>query len=299
MKMALLALAAPALLVCPRPAQADVFGGDVPVLTGILVQATQTVSQLNESLQTAKRAYEEARRIASYADEAAEAYRQFGELNAELSRGDVGGLLDQAFPEAASLRDEARRLGEGGRWAEGSGELRRMVQVCLRVGQCTQVREALSVKQTREALDTVFGPSPAALSELQAVDSEVAVAVAASTAQEGRGAVSRAYAAELMRQCQRQRQGGGNSALAACQAAAAAADIAKLESDADVGDAVSQGNRLQALQLALESQARKRDLVEAQERRDVLLEGAKHLAGPPVNVQTEGFDVLGEGAGAP
>lgn len=285
-------LLAAVLVLTPNVARADIFGADIPVLGGILVQATQTVASINEQLRTARESYEEFRRMAGYAEDAAQAFEEFSQLNAELMGGELGAMFDQAFPEIASIRADAQRLASGGRWAEANGDLRRMVQVCLRVGQCTSVREALSFQQTREALDSVFGAAPDRLLELQAVDSEAAVAIAASTAQDGRGAVVREYAAELMRQCQQRRSGSSPTAQAACTAAAAAAEIANLESNADLADAVSQGNRIQALQLALKSQDRKRELLEAQERRSLLLEGARQLAVPPPRVETEGFDVL-------
>jgi uncharacterized phage infection (PIP) family protein YhgE len=279
---------AAAALVLPGVAHADMFGGDLPLLTGILTQATSTVSQLSSMLQAAKASYDQMKQMAGYAADAADAYRQFTQLNSALFKGDLAGTLEQAFPEAAALRDEASRDASGG-WLQGNGQLRRMVNLCVSTGNCAQAQDALSFDQTRRALSTAFGLAPT--SELAAADNEAAVAISASSAQEGRGAVDRAYASDLMKECQSH---GGKTNLASCQAAAAAAQIAAVQQNADVADAVAQGNRLQALQLELKGEERKRELLEAQQRRDVLVEGAQEAASAPPRVETEGFDALGE-----
>src|SRR5690349_20825566 len=185
----LTAAATVALFLWPASARADLVGADVPVLSGILVQATQTVMSVNESLRTARESYEEFRRLAGYADEASRAYQEFSQLNARMFSGDLQGAFDSAFPELAAIRADAERLSSGGRWAQGTGELRRLVHVCLQVGQCAEVRAALSFQQTREALSAMFGTAPEALRGLRAADDEAAVSIAASTAQEGRGAI--------------------------------------------------------------------------------------------------------------
>lgn len=271
-------------------ARADPFGGDLPLLSGLLVQATETVMTVNQQLATARRTYDEIRRFAGYAEEAADAFHEFSNLVGLLD-GSVQDVLDHAFPELSAIRAEAERLGGGGRFADNSGELGRLVRVCLGTGQCTLVREALSFQQTRESLAHVFGEAPEGAADLGAADDEAAVALAQSGATVGRSAVTREYAAELMKLCRRERAAANSGAAAACQAAAAAAQIASLESDANLADSVAQTNRLQALQLLLQAQERKRELREAQERRDLLLEGARVMARPPGRVTTDGFDV--------
>jgi hypothetical protein len=277
-----------AALVLPGVAHADLFGGDIPILSSILVQATQTVSQLSGMLQTAKASYDQMKEVAGYAADAAQAYREFTQLNQALFHGDMEGTLRQAFPEAAALRDEASRDAAGG-WLQGNGELRRRMGQCLSSGNCAQVQEALSFEETKKTLSTAFGLAPTG--ELAAADVEAAIAVSASSAQEGRGDISRAYAAALMKECEGK---GGNTNLASCQAAAAAAQIAATAQNADLADAVAQGNRLQALQLELSAEDKKREVLEAQERRDLLAEGAQAVAAPPPRVETDGFDALGE-----
>src|SRR6476659_5061882 len=150
------AAATAALFLWPASAHADLVGADVPVLSGILVQATQTVMSVNESLKTARESYEEFRRMAGYADEAARAYQEFSQLNARMFNGDLQGAFSEAFPEIASIRADAQQLA-------GGGEMRRLIQVCLQVGQCAQARAALTFQQTREALSALFGTAPEGL----------------------------------------------------------------------------------------------------------------------------------------
>src|SRR5687768_3613605 len=97
----LLLLTASLLLATPLTAHADALGADLPILGGILTQATQTVVSVNEQLRTARESFDELRRFAGYADEAAQAYREFSALNAELLGGEVQGVFDGAFPELA------------------------------------------------------------------------------------------------------------------------------------------------------------------------------------------------------
>src|SRR5687767_7853484 len=133
-----LVVSAISAVLIPTSARADMFGADIPVLSGILVQATDTVVKINEQIRTAKQSYEEIRRVAGYADEAAQAFKDFSNLNSKLFGGDLGGMLDQAFPDLSSIRAEASRAGGGGRWADGTGELRSLVSVCLTSGHCSQ-----------------------------------------------------------------------------------------------------------------------------------------------------------------
>lgn len=295
--LSVVVVAALALFLYPVAARADacVFGvcsgADLPLLGIMAANSAQTLSTLNTSLQSARASYEEIKRVAGLAQEAKDAFDEFSQLNTDLL-GEGRAMLDEAFPEVGRIRDEAAYVSAGGRWASSNGELRRMVKVCLTGGNCTEARQALSYNETRTAITTVFGLAPTGM--LDAVDTEAAVAVTASAAQEGRGAATRAYAEELMQQCVNKRATGAETALAACQAAAAAADIAALEGNANVADGVAQGNRIAAMQLMLESEKRKRELQEAQERRELLFEGAQQLMQPPPRIETEGFDLTKE-----
>lgn len=286
-----------AIAFSPGEARADACflgvcsGADLPLLGVMAANSAQTLSTLNTSLQQARASYDEIKRMAGIAQEAKDAFEEFRNFNTDLL-GEGRDMLDEAFPEVGRIRDEAAHLSAGGRWASNNGELRRMVRVCLTGGDCTEARQALTYSETRTAITTVFGLAPNGV--LDAVDSEAAVAVTASAATEGRSTATREYADELMKQCIAKRATGSQAALAACQAAAAAAEIAALEGNANVADGVAQGNRIAAMQLMLESEKRKRDLQEAHERRQVVLDGAKKMTEPPPRIETDGFDLVKE-----
>ena len=284
-------------LLAAQTARADPFGGDIPILTGILVQATDQVTRMSETLATLRSTYEDARRVAGYADDAYQAFNEFQHFNAELFRQDVTRSLEMAFPDVGYFR---RQASDTGPWAKGSGELQRLITLCLTGGTagCTQVQEAITLQQARDALSSTFGTAPEGAYDLKAVDHEAAVAIASSSAQQGRSAEAREVSKRLLSQCGVDPVGNVISksrdprVLAQCQAAAASAQIVALQQNADLADQVAETNRLQAMQLAQKNQDRKRELYEAMERRFFLLESANGAAYRPVPVETEGFNLL-------
>jgi len=287
-------------LVAAQTARADPFGGDIPILTGILVQATDQVTRMSETLATLRSTYEDARRVAGYADDAYQAFNEFQHFNAQLFGQDLTRHLETAFPDIGYFRRQASGAGP---WAKGSGELQRLITLCLTGGTagCTQVQETLSLQQARDALTSTFGTAPDEAYDLKAIDHEAAVALSSSSAQQGRSAQAREVSKRLLSQCGVDSAGNVTSkskdprVLAQCQAAAASAQIVALQQTADLADQVAQSNRLHALQLEQKNQDRKRELYEAAERRFFLLESARGAAYWPTRIETEGFNLL-EGA---
>jgi len=272
------------------PARADMFGADLPLLGGLVGQAAQTVTTLGETLTTLRRSYEEAKRVAGYADDAYRAFQSFQHYSAELFARDVVQGLETAYPDVAYFRRQASGVEP---WARGSGELQRLVRLCVGgpAGSCGEFQEAVSYQQAREALASTFGTAPSGAYDVAAADHESAAALAAGSAQEGRSARAKLVAEALMRQCQ---DGAGEDArtLAGCQAAAAAASIQALDVSADLAEQVAAGNRLMAMQLQLQAGERKRELREAEERRQVLLESAQQAARRPEPLEADGFNLV-------
>ncbi len=270
-------------------AVADLFGGDLPLLSGILAQATQAATALGSALDTLRRTYQDARRVAGYAEDAVAAYSHFKAYNATLFKQDVQQAFEASYPDIGYFR---REVSGAGSWAQGSGELQRLTRLCLLgpSGNCRPLQEALSVAQTRDALDKTFGRAPKGADDLHAVDHESAVALAAGSAQQGRSQRARALSDALIQQCQG--SSGDDNNLAACQAAGSSAQIQALHGQADIADQVSETNRLQTLQLQQRNQERKRELEEATERRALVLEGVDRAARPPIPVRTEGYNLL-------
>src|SRR5262249_35778991 len=119
------------------PARADMLGGDLPLLGGLVAQAAQTGTTLGETLSTLRQSYEEARRVAGYADDAYRAFQAFQGYSAELFARDLVQGFETAYPDVAYFRREASGAGP---WARGSGELRRLIRLCIGglAGSCGQ-----------------------------------------------------------------------------------------------------------------------------------------------------------------
>lgn len=274
-----------------QTAYADFWGGDIPLLTTLVANTADQLAKAYETLETLRKTYDDAKKIAGYADEAYQAYQHFAQYSGERFGQDALSALDSAFPDIGYFRREASRTGP---WAQGTGELQALVSYCFKGlakpggGQgCVQLQEALSLRQTQAAIQGTFGTAPvmAGSIEVRAVDHESAVAMAASASQFERNRLTRSEADGLLESC---RDADGD--LAACQAAAGTAQIRQLKASADIADQLAEANRLQAVELSQSNARRKRELNEALERRRLVLEGTETLAEQPVRVKTEGVD---------
>lgn len=287
----LLTLLALCVALTATPARADLFGADLPLLGGLVAQTVQSVQHLSETLGTLRQSYEEAKRLAGYADDAYRAFQQFKDYSAEMFARDLLNGFETAYPDIGYFRRQASGAGP---WAQGSGELQRLVRLCVggEDPACGQFREAVSYRQAREALARTFGTAPEGAHDVAAVDHESAAALAAGSAQEGRGEKARLLSEALRRHC----NGLSAESLAACQAAAATAEIEALKLQADLADQVAAGTRVMAMQLQLLNQARKRELHEAEERRRILLESTQQATQRPQPLEADGFNLI-EGGG--
>jgi hypothetical protein len=272
-------------------AKADLWGIDLAPLTAIASSAAAQVVQLADSLAQLAALYAQAKKVAGYADDAARAYREFQSFGSGVFSGNALSAIESAFPDLAYFRSGASNTGP---WAQGTGELQRMIRGCL-AGSCFQVRGTVTLTDAKAAVAGTFGEIPpvAGAIEATAMDHEAAVGISSSSAQVGRDAVARAQAKALMEKCT---DTGTDDALAACQAAGAAAQILQAEETADLTDAVSESNRLEAARLAQENAKRKREITEAVERRLAILDGLKELVPPPSQVTTDGLPAALEGA---
>jgi hypothetical protein len=277
-RSALWALVLVLLLAAPA-AWADLFGGDIPLLGTLVTQGSQQLSTITQLLRTANAQLTAAKQVVGYADEAKAAFQRFQTYSLSDFGDDVRGLSGGAVPVS-----EAERLVSGiPSWAPATGELRTLVRRCLGSegtgsSACTQMREAVTQADAREALGQTFGR--ALHPETAAADVEAARGLAAADAHAQEEA-ARALASGRARR----RACGQSSEAGACGLAQAA----RAESQLDTVNAqLSEATRLSATALALRNAERKRALLEAAERRQAL--GAA-LAAPP----TPGLDVQGAG----
>src|SRR5919106_131431 len=260
-------------------AHADLWGADIPLLSSILGNGISTLNAINDQVATLRKSYEEARRLAGYADDAYRTFKHFRDYTADMFNADAAAALDAAFPELSRLRREASGTGP---WAEGTGELQRTFVRCLKGGAtgCAELQDALTAKDARGALDAAFGASRTL--EERAMDHEAAVGIAASHAQTQRNSVRRARAQLLLEACAG--EGASTESIAACQAAASVAEIEQLHQSAAMSDQLAESNRLEAIQVAQENARRKRELRERERRRQLMLEGARFAAPPRVHL---------------
>jgi hypothetical protein len=277
-----------------QTAYADLFGGDLPLLSAIVTNTAQQLTKLSETLSTLRKTYEDAKRVASYADDAYKAYQHFSRYSSQVFRDDVTRSFENAYPDIAYFRREA----SSGPQIEGSGGLDRLLSYCLAgrsASQCVELQQALSLQQARNNIAAVFGSATAVAGyiEMKSIDDEAGLAVAASSSQIGRDQIGRAQAENLQEQCTGDADDGN---LAACQAAGSLAQIQALKQSTELTDQVAELNRLQALRLAQENAKRKREIGESIERREIILEAAQNMTPPPPQLRAEGLDVFeGEG----
>jgi len=291
-RKAIVSFIAGLLVLClgVQTAHADFFGGDLPLLTAIVTNTSQQLTKLGETLSTLRKTYDEAKRVASYADDAYKAYRHFSHHSAQMFRDGVTNSFESAYPDISYFRREASR----GPQIDGSGGLGRMLNYCLSRNSgtgCIELQQALSLQQARNNIATVFGPAPAlaGYAEMKSLDDEAGLAVAASSSQTGRDQIARARAESLQEQCTGEADDGN---LAACQAAGSLAQIQALKQSTELTDQVAESNRLQALRLAQENARRKREIGEAIERRQIILDGAQNMTPRPPPLKAEGLDVF-------
>ena len=278
-----------------QTAYADFWGGDIPLLTSLVATTAEQLQKASDTLDTLRKTYDSAKRVAGYAEEGYQAYQHFTHYSAQRFGEDALGALDTAFPDISYFRREASRTGA---WAQSTGELQSLITFCFSgltkgtKGTCIELQKALTLRQAREAIQGTFGIAPpvAGSIETRAIDHEASVAMASSASQFERNKLARSEADGLLEQC---RDGEGN--LAACQAAAGTAQIRQLRASADIADQLAEANRLQAVELSQQNARLKRELNEAAERRQLVLEGTEALGEKPVKMRTDGFEFFTEG----
>jgi len=286
-----------ALALMPGVARADLYGGDLPLLTAIVANGADEISQLSQSIAQAKKTYDETRRLAGYADDAVKAFNSVKSLNGAMFGQSVVNGLDLAFPEVAQIQNDVAQHNGLSTWGQGTGELGMLVTGCARYGpggfSCGQLQRAVTAEDARKTISATFGTAPATSPRATAMDSDAAVGLAASSSQVGRNQVTRAQMAALLEQC----SGGTDSdSIAACQAAANAAQIQGVQTQSYLSDQAALQTRLQADHLAQANAEHKDSLARQEAERQLLLEGSDKGALRPVSVKTEGIDILG---GAP
>jgi hypothetical protein len=293
-------LSAAALLYGAKAAAFFDFGGDA-MLAEILANATKQLAVATQGLSELRRSYSEIKKVAEYADDAANAARTFQHFSS-LRFGDRFLTdLDAAHPDPERYRRDA--LGgvgmSGSEWAKGTGTLQRLSTYCLddsMAGRpaCVQLRNELESAKVIAALTATFGRAGAGgAAETKAVDAEVAAAIQGDAAQARVSSLQKARVRELLRQCNSAADVASTrdaKRLAEeCRAAAEQAQLLHLEEGQETNVKLAQIARLHAVGVEQKNADLKRDLAEQAARRAALTAGLEDLTRQRLSIRSGGL----------
>ena len=277
------------------------LGGDA-ILADLLANSTKQLAVATQSFSELRRSYSEVKKVADYADDAAEASRSFRRFSASRFGDRFLSDLDAAQPDLARYRRDA--LGgvgmSGSEWARGTGTLQHLSRYCLAdaVGSrpaCVQLRNELESGKVLGALQGTFGrPGTAGTSEARAVDAEVAATIQGDAAQARVSSLQKARVRDLLRQCNS--AAGVTSTREAkrlaeeCSAAAEQAQLLHLEEGQETNVRLTQIARLQAVGVEQKNGDLKRELAEQGARRAGLTAGLDGLVEQRVTIKSGGVD---------
>lgn len=270
----------------PALAHASLFGEENGPLTALVAQGVAQINQAAQTFAQLKQTYDETRKYVGLAQDAVNGFKEFGAFSDSVFRN-PGNALATAFPDAAAL---SRDLSSPASWGAGTGELQRLVKVCLSEGRCVAFREAVTARQARESISKTFGTSPIMRDDIETIDVEASKSIRDSMVQGSKSAVAGEQARALMRKCT---SGTDNQAVAACQAAANLGQLLQLEQTAALNEQVAESNRLQALELASKNSERKRELREVLRRQRMLEAGSENMAPPAMRFTAPADDTGG------
>jgi hypothetical protein len=254
------------------------FGGDV-ILADLLANSMKQLAVATESLAELRRSYAEVRKVADYADDAANAARSFQGYSAQRFGEHFLAELDAVRPDVGRYRQEAlRALGmNGSEWAR-SAEAK---------GQMEGARVLSAVQAT------FAGGPESARAQASAVDSEVAATLQGEAAQVELAAMQKERVRELLRRCNGAGDVGGardaKRVSEECKAAAEQAQLLQLEEGQETNVKLAQIARLNALGIEQKNADLKRELAEQHARRQGLTDGFDVLSRQNVGIRAGGF----------
>jgi hypothetical protein len=283
------------LVVLSTPAHASLFGEENGPLTTLVVQSASQISQLSEAIATAKETYDETKKYVGMAQDAVNVFTEMKSFGDSVINSPDRALAS-LFPALGSIQGE---LSTPDTWRQGTGELQRRVRLCLAGSKaCGEFYERLQGQQAQQAITRTYGTVPANVKriDIEATDSEASAALVVSSIHQGKAEVSRQQYDALIQKCLG--SPGSDADMTSCQAAANMAEILQAKGTADLNEQMATSNRLQATQLATSSAAQKREVREAQERANAVLNGfddlGKHPLIKPGTVPASTGDVSGD-----
>lgn len=276
------------------------FAGDA-ILAELLANATKQLAIATQGLSELRRSYSEVKKMAEYADDAANAARSIQHLSGRRFGDRFLTDLDAAHPDPERYRRDA--LGgvgmSGSEWARGTSTLQRLSTYCLGdapAGRpaCVQLRSELEGAKVMAALSATFGrPGAGGAAQVKVVDAEVAAAIQGDAAQGRLGSLQKARVRELLRQCNSTADVSSNrdaKRLAEeCRAAAEQAQLLHLEEGQETNVKLAQIARLHAVGVEQKNADLKRELAEQAARRAALTSGLDGLAGQRIGIKSGGL----------
>jgi hypothetical protein len=270
------------VFVAAPDASADLFGGDIPLLSTLVSQGAQQLSTATQVLRGVNSEVASAQKLVGFANEARTVFGQFSRARLGDFGADGLGLGAGTLP----VSDKGRLMSGVASWASATGELRSVAIQCASASgssACRQVHDAITPADAQSALSRTFGPALRA--DTLVGDYEASRGLSLSdTHQQQESSRAALSAASRSAAC----ASGSDSAVCGL------AQTARQESQLDTINAqMAEGNRLQATRLALQNADRKRALNEAQERRSAVNSAVKALQPPGVSVSADGINLLG------
>lgn len=244
-------------------AHADLFGGDVVVLSSIFQTALKQLDQLRSVTDTLGKSYREMQRVARLAQETKDVYRDFQRRDSDRALTSGVRAVYGAFPEQA----------------RGSGRLLPEVEACVeslvraRAGsagstfECDQLRRTATGERVRASLERTYGTVPGGRNDLAALRSEHVTSEQGRMAGQAKMALVSHDASSMLALCK------DASDPVVCGRIAAEASVKGYEQQAETNRKLDELLHQQALANETRIAEERRALSEEQARRAALLNG--------------------------
>ena len=255
-------------------AHADIFGGDVAVLTSIFHTSLKQLDELRSVTDLLARGYTELRRVAQYAGDTKQAFQDFQRLDGNRTLTSGVRSMDGVFPGAAFVGRDAESASRSGTAATGnlSADLRSCIDSLVRTPgrktpECEALRRDATVERIQASLAKTYGPVPQGRSELVEARAEEVATERGRLLGQAKMALVSADATSMLTRC----RDATESVL--CQRMAAEAGIKSYEQQAETNRKLDDLLRGQAVANELRIAEERRALQEEEARRSALVSG--------------------------
>jgi hypothetical protein len=255
-------------------AHADLFGGDVAVLTQIFHTGLKQLDELRTVSERLGRSYRELQQLSRYAADTKDAFREFQHLDGDRILMSGVRAVHRAFPDVGHAADDLRGGAHG--WRRGGGNLGPELAACIeslsRSGrgggttpECDRLRRTATADRVRDSLDRTYGAMPRDRTDLVAVRDESVEHERERLVTEARAALVAEDANEMLRRCKDARD------PVVCGRIAAEAGVKGYEQQAETNRKLEALIRQQAIANELRAAEQRRASAEERARRAALV----------------------------